>query len=70
MLKTWCFKELQIAGMGFVLLAAINVMIILFWDVMSCSLPNEHLKFICLITEVKMRVINRRVYVNQKGKIL
>jgi len=46
---------LQIVGMGFVLLAAINIMIILFWDVMSCSVANEYLKFICLITEVKIR---------------
>jgi len=34
-------------------------MIILFWDVMSCSLENEYLKFICLITGVKISIINK-----------
>ena len=47
--------------MGFFLLAAINIMIILFWDVMSYSLANEYPKFICLITEVKIRVISKNV---------
>jgi hypothetical protein len=47
--------------MGFVLLAAINITIILSWDVMSYSLANEYPKFICLITAVKIRVINKSV---------
>jgi hypothetical protein len=59
---------LQIVGMGFVLLAAINITVILFWDVMSCSLANEYLKLICLITEVKIRVINKSV-LESKGNI-
>lgn len=54
--------------MGFVLLAAINITIILFWDVMSRSLANEYLKLICLITEVKIRVINKSMC-ESKGKI-
>lgn len=60
---------MQIVGMGFVLLAAINVMIIHFWDVMSCSLANEYLKFYCLITEVKVRVINKSVCESKRNDL-
>jgi hypothetical protein len=54
--------------MGFVFLAAVNIMIILFRDVMSCSLVHEYLECINLITKVKIR-LQIKMFVNQKAKI-